>query len=246
MYGLLLSLIAGLSTMLGTIFIFFNIEKPKRESFITYCLSISLSIMILLSLFDLIPEALNIFKFKTYLIGVLSTIFYLFIGYVLIILINNILIKNISKNSLYKLGILNMIALILHNLPEGILTLVSSYKDINLGIKISIGIMLHNIPEGIAIAIPIYYSTNSKYKALLYTLISGLSEVLGSLLALILIKKYISYNLISIILLIVAGIMITLSIEEILPIAKKFNKDKYIIYGIITSIIIFFINKLIF
>ena len=85
-----------------------------------------------------------------------------------------------------------MIVLIFHNLPEGIATFVSSYHDINLGLKLGLAIMLHNIPEGISIAIPIFYSTKSKIKAFRATLISGLSEPLGALLAFIFFKNYVN------------------------------------------------------
>ncbi len=83
-----------------------------------------------------------------------------------------------------------MIVLILHNLPEGIATFLSSYHNTSLGIKLSIAIMLHNIPEGISIAVPIYYATkNRKKKAIKATLLSGLSEPVGALLAFVFLKK---------------------------------------------------------
>ena len=85
-----------------------------------------------------------------------------------------------------------MIAIILHNVPEGIATFISSSKDISLGISLAIAITLHNIPEGISISIPIYYSTKSKFKALLYTFISGVSEPIGALIAYLFLSKYIN------------------------------------------------------
>ena len=134
-----------------------------------------------------------------------------------------------------------MIALMLHNLPEGILTFLSSSIDIKIGLKYSIAIMLHNIPEGIAIAIPIYYSTRSKGKALFNTLISGLSEPLGAILAYIFLYKYMSNTLISIILLMTASIMISISINDIFKETEKYNKLS-VIKGIILGIVIGFIT----
>ena len=142
-----------------------------------------------------------------------------------------------EKGSLYKLGILSMIALMLHNLPEGILTFLSSSLDIKIGLKYSIAIMLHNIPEGIAIAIPIYYSTRSKGKAFFNTFISGLSEPLGAILAYIFLYKYMSNTLISIILLMTASIMISISINDIFKETEKYNKSS-VIKGILLGIII--------
>ena len=99
------------------------------------------------------------------------------IGYIINILINKKITKNKhNESNLYRIGILSMIALMIHNIPEGILTFLTSTINIKLGIKLSIAIMMHNIPEGITIAIPLYYSTKSKFKAIKNTLISGLSE----------------------------------------------------------------------
>ena len=137
-----------------------------------------------------------------------------------------------------------MIVLIFHNLPEGIATFVSSYHDINLGLKLGLAIMLHNIPEGISIAIPICYSTKSKIKAFRATLISGLSEPLGALLAFIFFKNYVNDLMISFILIIVAGIMITLSIQEMLPASLKYNENKYIYLGFFIGLLLFGLNFL--
>ena len=231
---IIISTIAGLSTVLGSLVILFKIKKFNK--FITFCLSFSSAVMIGISILDLIPESyFNIINnyglFKTNILLIITFIIcYYSIKYI------DRLTNN--TNDLYKLGILNMIVLILHNIPEGILTFVSSYHDISLGIKLSIAIMLHNIPEGISIAVPIYYSTNSFKKAFKAVLISGLSEPLGAIIAFVFLKNYINELLISFILIIVAFLMITLSIEEILP--------KSIIYmlilGFITGIILVIIN----
>ena len=119
-----------------------------------------------------------------------------------------------------------------------------SYQNINLGLKLSLAIMLHNIPEGISIAIPIYYATNNKKKALNCTMFSAIAEPLGAILAFLILKNYISNNLINIILLFVASLMITLSIEGILPKIKEYNESKYIILGILSGVIVLTINLL--
>ncbi|MBQ6840752.1 MAG: ZIP family metal transporter [Bacilli bacterium] len=137
-----------------------------------------------------------------------------------------------------------MVTLILHNLPEGIITFLSSYTNLGLGIKLSIAIAMHNIPEGVAIAVPIYYSTGSKKEAILKTTLSGLSEPIGALIAYIFLSKYITSNMIAIILIIVSGLMITLAIEQMLPEALKYKENKYIYFGIILGIIVIIINTL--
>ena len=235
----IISLIAGLSTLIGYLFIY--IKPSKTSDFIGASLAFSMTIMMIISITDLIPEGFFYLK-KEYniFLAILILIIAMFLGYIL----NSLIGKQISKSkkekgSLYKLGILSMIALMLHNLPEGILTFLSSSIDIKIGLKYSIAIMLHNIPEGIAIAIPIYYST--KGKALFNTLISGLSEPLGAILAYIFLYKYMSNTLISIILLMTASIMISISINDIFKETEKYNKSS-VIKGIILGIIIGFIT----
>ena len=106
--------------------------------------------------------------------------------------------------------------------------------------------MFHNIPEGIAIAVPIYYGTGSKRKAITRTLLSGLSEPLGALLAYIVLSKYITEITISVILLFVAGIMITISIHKMLPASLKYNSNKYIYIGLGVGMLLIIFNAFIF
>lgn len=242
---LFISLIAGLSTCLGALIIFLKIKKENINKFITFCISFSLAIMIGISITDLIPSSFYDILFHYSLNKAIIFITISFLSGVGLVLILTKLTKN-NENNLYKLGILNMITLIIHNFPEGIATFLSSYNDLDVGIKLSFAIMLHNIPEGIAIAVPIYYSTNSKKKALNKTLLSGLSEPLGAILAYVALAKYINDQMISIILLFVAGIMITISIHKMLPVSLQYKCNKYIYYGIEVGIIFIILNILLF
>lgn len=243
--ALLISTVAGMSTLLGGIIIFLNIKAEKINKFISLCLAFSLAIMIGISITDLIPSSFfNIMFNYSLLKGVIIMLLSFLIG-ILAVLFINVLMKN-DNNSLYKLGILSMFALMLHNFPEGIATFIGSVKDVGLGLKLSFAIMLHNIPEGISIAVPIYYATGSKRKALFHTFLSGLAEPLGAFLAFLFLKNYVTDLMISIVLLFVAGIMITLAINEMLPKAKSYHEDKYIYIGIITGIILILINHFVF
>lgn len=232
----IISLIAGLSTLIGCIFIYI---KPKNtNNFIGICLSFSATIMILISILELIPEGFFYLK-KEYnlIIAILTLIFMILTGYLINLLINKNITKNNNKSNLYRVGILSMIALIIHNIPEGILTFLTSTVNIKLGLKLSLAIMMHNIPEGIAIAVPLYYSTKSKSKTIKNILISGLSEPFGALLAYLFLYRFMSNTLISIILLFVAGIMISISINDILEEAKEYS-GKHIFIGIILGLIL--------
>ena len=234
---LILSTLAGLSTLIGAIPIFFKIKEKNLNKFISFCLSFSIAIMISISILDLIPtsffEIVNFYGIgKTLIILLIAFI----ISYIIITYLSSLVEKESKGIDLYKLGILNMIVLILHNLPEGIATFLSSYHSIDLGLRLSIAIMLHNIPEGISIAVPIYYATGSRKKAIKSTLISGLSEPLGAILAYVFLKRFVSELMISIVLIVVAGLMITLSIQEMLPRALKYKENKWIIGTILVIV----------
>lgn len=235
MWPFILSIISGLSTLLGTIPLFFKIKD--KDSFITFSLAFSLSVMITISIFDLIPSSIKYIN-GNYWYTLLIFILFFSLGYLLTNILNNMIEKEKESNNLYKVGILSFITLILHNLPEGILTFLSTYKDFHLGLSLCIAISLHNIPEGISIAVPIYYSKKSRGKALLMTLFSAVSEPLGALLAFIILRKYVTNEIISIFLIFISGIMITLSIEKILPLALTYKKEKPLLSGLIIGFII--------
>ncbi len=237
----LISSLAGMSTLLGGIVIFFKIKENKINKFITFCLSFSIAIMIGISITDLIPTSLfNVLFNFSHPLAWIIIILSLLIGGIMVFIINHLI--NNNEDSLYKLGILSMIALIIHNFPEGIATFMGSVQNEALGLKLSLAIMMHNIPEGISIAVPIYYATHSKKKALLPTFLSGLAEPLGALLAFIFLKNYITDVMISITLLFVAGIMITLSIEEMLPKATSYKENKYIYLGLFIGFLFLVFN----
>lgn len=239
----LISMLAGLSTLIGCLFIYI---KPKNiDKFIGISLSFSATIMILISILELLPEGFFYLNNEYGLLfSILILVSMLLIGYIINIYINKKINKT-SNSNLYKVGILSMIALMIHNLPEGILTFLTSTIDLKLGLKLSLAIMMHNIPEGIAIAVPIYYSTNSKYKAIKNTLISGLSEPLGALLAYLFLYRFISNTMISIILLFVAGIMISISINDIFEEARNYS-NKHTIIGFILGLIFILFSQIVF
>ena len=227
---LILSSIAGFSTLIGCIFVFIKVKK--RDEFITFSLAFSLSVM---SILDLIPSSLPYLGNNVFKSIILFSIFFV-LGFLMVKMINKIIEKEKgSGNNLYILGILNFIALIMHNFPEGILTFMSTYQDFHLGLALCIAIALHNIPEGISIAIPIYYATGSIWKSIKMTLLSGFAEPIGAILAYLILKDYITDEMISMFLILVAGIMISLSIEKMLPEALSYQKKKPLLFGFITG-----------
>lgn len=232
--ALILSTIAGLSTVFGSFIVFLKIKNT--EKFITFCLSFTAIIMLGISILELFPESFFTLLEKYSFISTVNKVIIIFIIGIVVIKLINKLIDN--QSSLYKIGVLNMIALMLHNFPEGITTFLTSLNDINLGLKISIAIMFHNIPEGIAIASPIYIATKSRKKAIIKTFISGISEPIGALVAYIFLKDYVNPYLISFVIIVVCAIMTSLSVEKLLPEAINHRNPKILLYGFISGIII--------
>lgn len=238
----ILASIAGFSTMLGCLGIFIPVKK--KDEFLSFAISLSLSVMLMVSLFDLIPSSLP-FLGDGMIKNILLFILFFGLGSFSVNILNKFIEKEKGSSNLYKLGILSFIALVLHNLPEGILTFMSTYQDFSLGVSLCIAITLHNIPEGISIAVPIYYSTGSVGEAIKCTFLSALAEPLGALLAFLIFKNFITEQMISMFLILVAGIMITLSINKMLPEAISYNKKKALYMGFIVGIVIVALSLLI-
>ena len=223
----LISFLAGCSTLIGYLFIFLNGHK---NYVLTGSLRFASGVMFYVSLFDLIPEGIKLISKNYFILFSFGlTLFFLSFGIILSYYLDKFIPDNDSY--LYRIGLISMIAIIIHNIPEGMATYLASNYDLKLGYILAISIALHNIPEGISISIPIYYSTGSKKKAFLYTFISGFSEFFGSIIASIFIKN-VSFLFMGCLYSLIAGIMLYISMCTLLPASFKYN-------NIIFSIIIF-------
>ncbi|MBR6821419.1 MAG: ZIP family metal transporter [Bacilli bacterium] len=228
---IIITSIAGLSTILGNILLF--IDDKYKDRVISFSMGLAFIVMFLISIFDLIPEGIRLVSdsFNIYELFIYSLLL-LLIGYVFVVFIDN---RIDSDSKLFKIGILSMISLLIHNIPEGIICAISSVNDINLGFKMSFMIMLHNIPEGIVISLPIYYVTKSRGKALLYTVISSLGEIVGAIITVLFLYRYINDYIMYIVFIITAGIMITLSVSKILKEGISFKLFKWLILGVLVG-----------
>lgn len=239
--GLIISIISGLTTLTGLFFTINFKNSKKIEKIVVISLSIAFIYMILISLFDLFPESLKNLSNKPFL----DVLCYILINYTIIqiiLYISHKISKNkVEKGELYFLGVINMISLFLHNIPEGIITCISTNYDLKLGLKISLSIILHNIPEGIAIAVPIYYATKKRKLSLLFLFISSLGEIIGSIISLFIFKNRINNTYIGYILISISVLMILIAIEEIFTKIKSKNK-KYLFIGLSIGLILFVIN----
>lgn len=239
-----LSTLAGLSTLIGSIIIF--LKQKKKDKLLIEALSFAASIMIFICFFDLIPQGFNFLNnnFNTTYV-ILIMFFFIVVGINISISIDKLVEEKQTNNKVYRVGIISMIAIILHNIPEGMATFITTNSNIKMGILFAISIALHNIPEGMSIALPIYYSSNSKRKAFLYTFISGLSEPLGAIMAYFILTPFINNITLGVLYFIISGIMFQISFFELLPTSLSFRNYKRTIISFIIGIIIVLLTRII-
>ena len=250
-FPLILSTIAGLSTVLGAVIVFFT--KNRNERFLTFALGFSAGVMITVSFTDLFPTAENaISKYHGKVSGILWSILFLLIGALMAYLIDSFIpaeekgtVPKVKNDfDIFRVGLVSTIALMIHNFPEGIATFVSSYQDTRLGLSVTFAIALHNIPEGIAIAMPIYFATKSRFKAIKYSFLSGMAELLGALIAFLCLKPFINELILGIIFAVVCGIMLYISFAELIPSSRKYGYTRISLASIFLGICIMPITHL--
>ena len=271
--ALLLTLIAGAATGIGGAMVLF--KKKISSNFLAGALGLSAGVMIFISLAELFPEAqAETVAIASIKYGEALTLLAFFAGMGIIMLIDflipeyenpheasglsleaktaatGMLDQAGNAKALHRLGLMSALAIAIHNFPEGIATFIGALNDPQMGGSITFAIAIHNIPEGIAVAIPIYYATKSKGKALLYATLSGFSELIGALLcmgvtAIFGVELTGSGPVFPLILAAVAGIMIYISLDELLPTAEKYGKHHIAIAGVISGMAIMGISLLI-
>ena len=271
--ALILTLIAGAATGIGGALVLF--KKKLSSNFLAGALGLSAGVMIFISLAELFPEAqAEIIATGSIKYGEALVLIAFFVGMGLITLIDfavpeyenpheasglsldsrtaavGMLEDNGNEKSLQRLGLMSALAIAVHNFPEGIATFIGALNDPQMGTGITFAIAIHNIPEGIAVAIPIYYATKSKGKALLYATLSGLTELLGALLCLA-VTAIFGLELTGggpafpLILAAAAGIMIYISLDELLPTAEKYGKHHVAIAGVVAGMAVMGISLMI-
>ena len=140
-----------------------------------------------------------------------------------------------KKKKLMRMGVISALAITLHNFPEGLATFIAALTDLSIGIPIAIAIAIHNIPEGIAISVPIYYATGSRKKAFKYSFLSGLAEPVGALIGWLILMPYLNNTVFGVIFAGVAGIMVFISLDELLPSAREYGEHHLSVYGLIAG-----------
>ncbi|EAJ2494173.1 zinc transporter ZupT [Campylobacter jejuni] len=147
-------------------------------------------------------------------------------------------LHQINTKALKRTGIFTALAIAIHNFPEGFVTFISSLDNLTLGIAIAIAVAIHNIPEGLAVSLPIYHATGDKKKAFIYSALSGFAEPLGAFVGVLILLPFIGDLTLAISFAVIAGIMVFISLDELLPAAKTYDKAHDSLYGLIAGMAI--------
>ena len=150
------------------------------------------------------------------------------------------------RSKLYRVGIMSAVVIAIHNFPEGMATFMTGLQDLKLGLPIAIAVAIHNIPEGIAVSVPIYHATGSRRKAFKLSFLSGLAEPLGALVAFLVLLPFMSSVMFGVLFASVAGIMVFISIDNLLPAAREYGEPHLSLYGLMAGMAVMAISLLIF
>lgn len=255
-----LTLIAGLSTGIGGIFAFF--VSKKNSSLLALGLGFSAGVMIYISFMDILPQSQNILSETFGKLGQWIALIAFFGGVLITALIDNLIPENInphephlaqeekaSKELICKLkrtGIFTALAIAIHNFPEGIATFMAALNNINWGISIATAIAIHNIPEGISVALPIYHATGNKKTAFMYSFLSGVAEPVGAFVGFIFLRYFLNDLSFGIIFAVVSGIMVYISFDELLPMAREYATGHTEILGLTLGMLIMALSLVLF
>lgn len=257
-----LTLFAGLATGIGSALSL--LTRKTGAKFLSLALGFSAGIMLYVSFVEILVEG------RTALISALgasagqwAAVGGFFFGIMIIALIDKLVpdtenphaIHTVEemdgeseshKSKLMRMGMFTALAIGIHNFPEGLATFVAALSDPSLGVATAIAIALHNIPEGIAVAVPIFYATGSRKKAFKLSFLSGLSEPAGALIGYFLLLRFFNDAAFGFILTAVAGIMVYISLDELLPAAREYGEHHLSILGLVTGMAIMAISLLLF
>jgi len=244
-FALLLSTLAGLSTTVGSLLALF-VRKPGSR-LMTLTLGFSGGVMILVSFVELLPSGIDALGF-----GPANLAF--FGGMVAMFLVDELIPHDYMgehhhtqtenrqdaamKSRLLKTGLFVALGVGIHNFPEGMASFATALSDPQLGIAIAIAIAIHNIPEGLAVSAPIYAATGSRSKAFWWSFLSGVAEPIGALLAAVVLMPFLNDALLGVLLSAVAGIMVFISIDELLPVSRAYGEEHLSIVGIFAGMVV--------
>lgn len=250
----LMTLIAGLCTGIGGIIAL--LSKRDNKVFLSVSLGFSAGVMVYVSMIEILPKAqeslaIDLGDKLGSTVGVIA----FFIGMFLIGLIDKFIpseenpheIKHTDDNNkLMRMGVFTALAIGIHNFPEGLATFIASLQSLEVAIPVVVAIAIHNIPEGIAVSVPVYHATGSKKKAFMYSFVSGLSEPIGALVGWLLLMPIMSDAVFGVVFALVAGIMVFISFDQLLPYAREYGEHHHSIYGLVLGMMLMAVSLLLF
>lgn len=263
LFAIGLTAFAGLSTSIGSAMAFFS--KKLNPRFLAASLGFSAGVMIYVSLVEIFAKARD--SLSSYLgsqNGYRLTVAAFFCGIALIALIDKLIpsyenpheiahLKGMnngkqlpSEKKLLRMGMFSALAIGIHNFPEGLATFMGAMNDPSLGISIAVAIAIHNIPEGVAVSVPIYFATRSRKKAFWLSSLSGLAEPVGALFGFFLFRQFFNSLTFGLVFAAVAGIMIYISLDELLPTAEEYGEHHVAIGGLIAGMLVMAVSLLLF
>ncbi|MBV5277476.1 MAG: zinc transporter ZupT [Campylobacteraceae bacterium] len=269
MPAFLLTLLAGLSTGIGALLAFFS--KSKSHTFLSIGLGFSAGVMIYVSFVEILPKSNKAFTaiFQDAIIGELLGLLCFFGGIGLSAFIDKLIPEDINphelksdnalsvlkddnhhtlleNSALKRTGIFTALAIGIHNFPEGFATFIAAIDNINIGITIALAIAIHNIPEGMAVSLPIYHATGNRKTAFWYAFISGLAEPIGAIIGFFLLLPLMGESTFGITFGFVAGIMVYISFDELLPSARLYGNAHTTILGIVLGMMVMSVSLVAF
>jgi len=258
-----LTVFAGLSTGVGSILAFFT--SKTNTKFLSLALGFSAGVMIYVSMIEIFSKAkISLAAELGETGGSWATVGAFFAGMFLIGAIDRLvpdsgnphetrMIEDMKEpktsvdgSKLMRMGMFTAIAVAIHNFPEGLATFTSAIKDPSLGIAIAAAIAIHNIPEGIAVSVPVYYATGDRKKAFRLSFLSGLSEPLGALVGYLILLPFFNDVVYGVLFAAVAGIMVFISLDELLPSAREYGEAHLSIYGLVAGMGVMAVSLLLF
>ncbi len=261
-----LTLFAGLATGVGSVLAFFT--KRTNTAFLAGSLGFSAGVMIYVSFVEILAKSRDsLVAALGERAGTWSAVGAFFGGVLLIGIIDKLIpsfenphemheIEEIEEQAalrakdgdprLLRMGLFTALAIAIHNFPEGLATFTGALTDPALGLSIAVAIAIHNVPEGIAVSVPVYYATGSRKRAFFYSFISGVAEPVGALIGYLILLRFFSDAMFGILFGMVAGIMVFISLDELLPSAQKYGKHHLSIYGLVAGMAVMALSLLLF
>jgi ZIP family zinc transporter len=254
LFAFTLTLLAGLSTGIGSIIGF--LSKGFNPKFLAGALGFSAGVMIYVSFVEIFAEAKDILIIAyDDRLGSWITVIAFFTGMSIIALIDRFVpsfenpheIQSVEKleamdkeekQKLMRMGLFSALAIAIHNFPEGLATFISALSDPAMGLSIAVAVAIHNIPEGLAVSVPVYFATKNRKKAFMLSLLSGLSEPLGALIGYFALRTILDQAVLGFVFACVAGIMVYISLDELLPTAEEYGEHHVAISGVIAGMVV--------